>query len=183
MTVGGYPNPNMIPQNQQPIYTPQPGYPQQSGYIQQLQQPIQYQQPQQPLQYQQTQYMQYQQPQQPQVDQVRLEKLKTAQVPGISFKNLIALMGFQPVSGTTNPGAYNMQLNSFQAQMSELQYEMAPQQSMVPCQSSNPMGNFQIIHLHQLKEMKLNSKSVRLVVILYRMKWVLVVRSAIFICA
>jgi hypothetical protein len=111
--------------------------------------------------------MYQQQPQQPQVDPVRLQKLKETKVPGISFKNLIASMGFQPVSATTAPPTYNMQLHSLQQpipqqtfvnnampQMSQMQYG----QPMMPYQAANPMMNLQAVHIHQLMQMPVNEK-------------------------
>ena len=146
MTVGGYPNPNMP---QQPVYyQQQPMYPQQPQVMM----------PQQP------QYM-YQQ--QPQVDPVRLQKLKDAKVPGISFKNLIASMGFQPISATTGPGNYNMQLGSLQQPLQQTyvnpgmqmsQPAMQYGQPMMPYQTANPMVNLQAVHLHQLMQMQVNDK-------------------------
>ena len=146
MTVGGYPNPNMP---QQPVYyQQQPMYPQQPQVM--MPQQPQVMMPQQP------QYM-YQQ--QPQVDPVRLQKLKDAKVPGISFKNLIASMGFQPISATTGPGNYNMQLGSLQQPLQQtyvnpgMQMSQPPMQygqPMMPYQTANPMVNLQAVHLLEL---------------------------------
>ena len=127
MTVGGYPNPNM---SQQPIYYSQPYQPQPVYYPQVM--------PQQP------QVMP-----QPQVDPVRLQKLKNAKVPGISFKNLIASMGFQPLSGTTAP------INLGHMQLSRPPVYGQP---MMPYQQSNPMVNLQAIHIHQLMQTQVNDK-------------------------
>ena len=162
MTVGGYPNPNMPQQSMYPQQ--QPMYPQQPQPMYQQQQPMYPQQPQ-VMMPQQPQYMY---PQQPQVDPVRLQKLKDAKVPGISFKNLIASMGFQPISATTAPGGYNMQLGSLQQSIPQqtfvnpgMQMSQPPMQygqPMMPYQTANPMVNLQAIHLHQLMQMQVNDR-------------------------
>jgi hypothetical protein len=71
-------------------------------------------------------------------------------------------MGFQPISASTGPGNYNMQLSSFQQsyanqavpQMSQAQYG----QQAMPFQSANPTLNLEIIHMHQLVQMPLTDK-------------------------
>ena len=125
MTVGGYPNPNI---SQQPIYYPQPYQPQ----------PVYISQPHvMPLL---------------QVDPVRLQKLKDTKVPGISFKNLIASVGLQPLSRTTAPvdPVYGIPPTISQPPLYG--------QPIMPYPTSNPIVNLQAIHIHQLMQTQVNDK-------------------------